>query len=559
MKQSIKTKSKVAQGDLSGDLLTEADRPAARPLRQRTAECSSSSSSVSVLPVREIILSPASAVKVDDATADDTRDEASIYLEDNEKEDDHPDDVGLAHVLHSSFNPSAECISTWLNMPGEQRWSNSEPILITPQNLTAGQLPMAQPDDRENISDTLCRQTSYDESTTNDTACDDRMFQAWLKMPPRACTTHEEYVAPPALLTTDIPVARFSSQQATAEKLFSSCSSSSSCDLSMPLLENTGRSQAPLDDKEEGPAKDRAYTKSVVSIAKQAEADMRRRLVLPPPMPHRRLPSLLVDSFEIEEFEDNVINPLWSSMPAIASASLSLHCPPGLRSSWPSIRPRLDSEESANTQASAPSIPIRYRRQDSFLSDEAECDNILLTTAKPKSPSLSPTRRSLLPPTLPHRRKPSLCLDDMSKTSGDESAAYNRGRVESMWSSVPIFSSANLPPTPKTSITSTSTRRRRSSMEEPPMKPHRRKPSLNIEEGEEDGNIEIWLTHDHHLYGSSESIIHSMSTSAQHFRRASSLTANAGGSKTCWRQRRPQTSRSDSVNSIVLQEGEVEI
>ena len=543
----------------------EDDKPAACPLL--TGE----SASTAVLPIREITVTPKILLEefgVDDvgnAFAQDARDDDSFVLQDVPLLQEAA--VVDLHPLHGDCDragiattPSQTTIQTWLNMP-QQRWTNSEPVLKFPSDPTESvdngihsksESNLLLEQDRKK-SGTICRQPSYDESTScNDTVCDDRMFQAWLNLPPRVCTTHPDdktcRVDTPTRMTIDI------AEQWVAAAAVRPANSIGECDVSAIAETSTENMSLPsffLDcrglptEGVEGYEQARTpigSTRSVRSIVQEAAADLEKRLSLPPLMPHRRKPSFFMDdSIELESDQNKMVQSLWSSMPALCHSSL----PPNaddksrnLRSSWPTIRARLDSEDSACTAATTapPSIPTRFRRQDSLLSEEADCETMM--NFNQRSPSVSPTRRASLPPTRPHRRKPSLFLDDITTNSGDDDA-YNNGKVESMWSSLPVFSKASLPPL-------TSAPRR--SLKLPPSMPHRRKPSLNILEDGEEGMIEMWLTHDH-SHGSCNGSVHSI---------GSTSPDSLPGGPPAQRHRR-QLSQADSVCSIFLMEGEVEI
>ena len=582
---------KAAEENASGD------RPVPCPLRQSTTEKSTAA------PVLEISLAPKTLF--DDSAVTSDLDDPALPLSPESVLDNAGDDDSLVlEDVHPSphkgqFNhnsASDSTILTWLNMP-QHRWSNSEPVLKVPSppqlkrshcrsrsksdsDLVVPELESEQTAEQVTVPG-LGRQPSYDESTScNDPSCDDRMFQAWMKMPPRACTTHttidndlktgfgvdctptgkvidiaEQWVA----AATSSSAARRGANNISDIKDVSGVAAEVDDNVSLPsfFMDCTGLPSAA--DDSFGPrlivnatrtpltlsptSKDTPVSNpttvynchgtsniietntqlvttpdSVATVLNEAASnDLKKRTSLPPLMPHRRKPSLFVD--DSIELESAPKAKLWSSMPVLSHSTLPSPIPvtsdtlprqtcTGLRSLWPPL----------HCEKSIP-IPMVQPKSAS-----------IATTSRQ---DISATKRASLPPIMPHRRKPSLFLDDdLASHDSDNNVkrgdAYNGGKIESMWSSLPIFCKQDLPFYEES--VAPSEQPFKDSSQLPPTMPHRRKPSLHVIEQEgEGGTIELMLP---------------------------STDANALGAMPT---RKLLPSRSESFCSIVLKEGEAEI
>ena len=271
--------------------------------------------------------------------------------------------------------------------------------------------------------------------------------------------------------------------------------------------------------------------------------DIKRRSSLPPVRPTRNKPSLHLRE---EDKKNTAIDELWSSMPAISCSIGAKH---GKGPSWPTIRSRLDSEDTTLSRTSLPpSLPKRHRRQDSLLSEEANCETMqppkLATTENFEASSVTKStisRRSTMPPHQPHRRTPSLHLDgsfhsideDQVKQNQpfQEEDQSNKRMIDAMWSSMPISSEENWASS-------------RSSLLAPPSMPHRRKPSLNILEDGDEGMIEIWLSH---------------CQAASDFSSNTAGSSNAVSRRQVRHVRKNSSASSVACDSIILLEDEMEI
>ena len=581
------------------------DKQVVCPLRQSTTERASSA------PVLEIAVSPKALF--DDSMVTSDLDDSALPRSPESVVDNAGDDDSLAledvqpspHKGH--FNHVAASDSTilaWLNMP-QHRWSNSEPVLKVPSpaqlkrsycrslSKSESNLIVHELETEQVVAPGLGRQPSYDESTScNDPSCDDRMFQAWMKMPPRACTTHatidndlktgrgvdctptgkvidiaEQWVAAAASGSaarrranniSDIKdvsgiAADASVDNVSLPSIFMDCTglpTAADDSFGPRLMIETSRTpltMTPTSIETPDPRPTTVHdcygtnniidTKTPIIMAPHAvptvtdasvSIDLKRRTSLPPLKPHRRKPSLFMDdSIELESDQKTT---MWSSLPVLSHATLPSPIPvtcdtlpketvSGLRSLWPPL----------HSEGSIPASTAQPKRKG------------IVNAHAPEQPvKSSASKRASLPPIMPHRRKPSLFLDDLAS---DDSGiiervddAYNGGRIESMWSSLPIFSKKDLPlhdgrvsqhghPFGATS-------------QVPPTMPHRRKPSLHIIEQEgPGGTIEAMLKPGYH--GSENT-----------------TTRSTMGASTT---RKLLPSRSESFCSIVLMEGEVEI
>jgi hypothetical protein len=232
---------------------------------------------------------------------------------------------------------------------------------------------------------------------------------------------------------------------------------------------------------------------------------------MPPNMPHRRKPTLLVNN-STEEQESM----FWTSMPIVLPTSpmnnhRAIATATDLRSSWPRIF-------DLPSVSSPPTIPNRFRRQDSLLPCEADNHTMVPPPPAPKSPP----RRSSLPPGLPHRRKPSL---DVSSPPGKPSRPHPQDYVPAqprLWSSLPALLLGGEDDAKHTL---------------PPAMPHRRKPSLKIHA---------------HDTGAGEACIEMRLPQAEE-------TASCCGTPPPSDRRKGRHQRHDSTPSIILKEGEMEI
>lgn len=370
---------------------------------------------------------------------------------------------------------SSQVIQAWLSMPTTLNCQTPNSakelelqLAVTPMTPkpTTSLVLFNTPQWSETESDTA--------TTANDASFDDRMFQAFLKLPPRACTTpnlslplFDASTNTPKLQTPVTTTSRTPFVPRSIVGTPNLCVDVSgiemSLDLSLPsffgdcraeINESIMPTKVPIDTSRI--PNESTSTRASLSLAGLAvQTDLQRRQSLPPHMPHRRKPSLQFDQDE-EEITTKV---LWSSMPIVLPS-----LPPQDTNSQQDKRPSWRSESEAIM--SPPTIPKRFRRQDSLLPSEANCD----TMVPPQTPiHATEPRRASAPPLKPHRRKPSLHLKDLTTLNAEEERCnqdYNASQTN-LWSSLPNLSSANLTA---------------------------RKPSLNILEDGPEGRIEIWLS-----------------------------------------------------------------
>jgi hypothetical protein len=564
------------------------DKPAHYPQRQRTLEKLPA-------PEREISLTPESLMEKFNicASPNDARDDDSLVLY---KDDTEGKQLGAAHIQDDPFllTDSADrvqaaaattsedpVIMAWLSMshPTSQRrpspaWGQrarlhaSEPTLRVPPDIMVhsshhstnrnGNKGNPAEVDTATKPPAVCQRAISEDETTftdDDTAVDDRMFQAWLKMPPRSLPVYQQQEL--LLLNNssseqqETPFMKDESEHSLALSAIEFCAS---------MEVEVGGEACPYD-----------------------KSDHQRRSSMPPLLPHRRKPSLHIDDSvdddpDKQKDEEEVGGPLkynhvteslWASLPAFSTqppANAGDDDGANLRSSWPCIRTRANSEDTVCSNL-PPTIPHRHRRQDSLLSSEAACEtmaplqeesshnngststsnsnhnssskeaSVVSSSASSEQQQQQEESSNLvgaLPPLKPMQRKSSLTLTDSSASSKSSglAATDTAKTMAAMWSSMPISFSEVLstpPPDPK----------RRSSLLAPPAMPHRRKPSLNILEDGDEGMIEMWLSH-------SKKSLFSDSVSVQ---------SNAAGRI----RHRRQKSLNESICSIVLKEGEAEI
>jgi hypothetical protein len=653
--------------------LAVVDRPAPRPERQPTVE-KPMVVGIPAAPVRELSLTPKALLERfskecnDDARQHDARDDDSFALE----EDDDDDGAYFLSTDASTRKPTGMSPTphpTWhapaIQAHPHERWSNSEPILRVPRswsshsqnsyavktmfhNSTAAVMLMDESqrtfgedeDGHDDFAPLLSVQqarakslivsnpSDEDDTTANDASCDDRMFQAWLKMPPRVCTTHfhhpeaeddsvplyyttaalsmdEAGATERWLATAAAPTPPGQQQQVlstTPSSIRYQCDAQKFCigdfgggdgmpcsndpdifldvsaieevvsldHLSLPSFFSDCRGHTERDQmihRQHSSAV--AIVKGVspkpsLSSKRSSVEELQLRMSLHPPMPHRRKPSLHVheqDDGALAAEEGKAIQAFWSSMPVLANFSfddsidITATTSPSQQldnwSSWPSIQLRTDVVEHGGAHQQPPKLPTRFRSQDSVSTCEVECETKVAKPVPsqhhPIGPErMSPTRRASMPPLQPHRRKPSLHLDDLSVTSLEKSNAdYTpHNPIAAMWASLPVLSMS-------------ASAKKRSSLMLPPVMPHRRKPSLNILENGDEGMIEMWLSH------------HNRNSFGSHGGDNRSVIANdtplmsPGSGAPAWvasrGHRRNDSCAGESVCSIVLKEGEVEI
>ncbi|CAB9508844.1 expressed unknown protein [Seminavis robusta] len=644
------------------------DRPVPRPVRQPTVEKPSPSSTVQPA----ISLTPEALLERFSQHVSNTADDDDDDDDDDNNHDarDDDDDTSLDPVTafetpqrrptrnYKSTTPTPHptlhtpAINAWLNMPQQptqqERWSNSEPILNVRQSElllndnSNSERTFAGEDDDENQLPTplqvalvqqaqatslmtYCDPSEEDDTTANDTSCDDRMFQAWLKMPPRVCTTHpgeedsssiplyftnntteEKWLATAAApiqpqqqkatiaTAASTPKTTTQGAMATPKNQFCARTPTSihpdpdicldisaiemSMDLSLPsffsdcrgyINDNMDTLMMQQQHTAPTPLSNRSHnnTSSVTTTTKPSntQAELQRRMSLPPLQPHRRKPSLHVDDKDHND-NDSPIQALWASMPTMShnssnnSSRSTTPRPPkqqqrDLRASWPSIGGGglLAGDDEC---VHVPPISRLVRHDDN------ECplpSSTTTATAKTtesavehptKPPQLpSPTRRrASMPPLQPHRRKPSLHLEDLdagssmsssSEKSNDDYKVHNPFTA-AMWASLPVISS--------TTITKPSSL--------PPAMPHRRKPSLTILEDGQEGMIEMWLS-SHHKAMDRPCI--AADTPPLSPGGVSLASSSASPTRIHHNHRRNDSFACESVCSIVLKEGEVEI
>jgi hypothetical protein len=654
------------------------DRPAPRPERQPTAE-KSMIVGVPGAATREISLTPKALLErfskecTDDTCQHDTRDDDGSALDDDDDDGAYffpmeastGKPTSMAPTPHSTMH--ADAIQTWKHMSPQpphtsEKWSKSGPITRVPRNWsshsqnsyavktlfhnsTAAVMLLDDcqctfgDDDDDGHHDFAPQMTvqqarakslivsnpsDEDDTTANDASCDDRMFQAWLKMPPRVSTTQvhpaaedtsvplyyttaapstdEAGVAERWLATAVAPTPPGQQQQVltvstTPSSIRYQCAAQKFCiggfggddgmpcfndpvmcldvsaieevsidHLSLPSFFSDCRGHTERDQIHRQRSSAVAIVKTashdtVLSLKKASVAELQHRMSLPPPMPHRRKPSLHLDddddNLQIME-EDKAIHALWSSMPLLSNVSFadtssfpsSPELQRDLRSSWPSIQMRTDVMEQDSSHHQPPTLPTRFRSQDSVSTCEAECETKVTRSVPsqrhPTGPErMSPAQRASMPPIQPHRRKPSLHLEDLSATSLEKSNDDYTARnpTAAMWASMPVLSKS-------------ASAQKRSSLVLPPIMPHRRKPSLNILESGDEGMIEMWLSHhnrnpfDSHGDGDSRGVIANETTP---------MSPGCGASVPSKAHKRNDSFASESVCSIVLKEGEAEI
>lgn len=189
-----------------------------------------------------------------------------------------------------------------------------------------------------------------------------------------------------------------------------------------------------------------------------------------------------------EEDEGKVTQALWSSMPVLESYHLrevgggKVTPQRGVRS-WPTARVRAESEHAGATTM-PPTIPSRYRRQDSLLSTEADCDTMVVNPNATRTEQQRPLKSRASMPMKPHPRKPSLHLEDLAAMRSSLLPEKNNAdTAASMGASLPVLSSecdSMMVDSTKRTEQQQLSPKSRASM--PPLQPHRRKPSLNLED-----------------------------------------------------------------------------